>query len=123
MIFNFGDFTDFCPNCKTRLKAKIGDKETVLGCVKCGYSKNVDDKEKEQKTKGLKNYKKETSDNPIKVMDYVSLGPTIDHECESCGYDKAYLGEIKPTYTNDEQTIHLYKCAKCGKTSRQKTAG
>lgn len=114
---------DFCPDCKSRLKKRIEEEQTIMECSKCNYTQPLEKNKKTESIEKIKSYPRINDENPIKVLDAPSFGPTVDYKCKKCGYDKAYQGEIRPTFSNDEQSIILYKCVKCGKTERIKTAG
>jgi len=99
---------EFCPMCKGLLMLKE-EKGKQIGFCKCGF----------KRTGGISVLGEEDS---IKtnfgsgiVTEENILSEGFNRVCEKCGHDKAEASQI----TSNESEITLFKCLRCGNTTRQ----
>ena len=96
----------FCPKCGKIMKHKEGK----LFCD-CGFETPIVEVSSKEKMKN--------EAISFKTDDSLSESATYPHKCNKCGYDKAEIADIPPSYS-DADSLILYKCGKCGHVQREK---
>ncbi|MDE1825417.1 MAG: hypothetical protein KGH61_02965 [Candidatus Micrarchaeota archaeon] len=114
---------DFCGKCGGKLKAAIKEDEPHLKCRTCGELTKPNNKVGLIKKVFQRDAKQEEMYLRIEDEKAEALGDVVRHECKNCTSMEAYFQEIKPDRFNDEQSVALYRCIRCNKVERSKTAG
>lgn len=114
---------DFCEKCGGKLKATIRQDEPHLKCGACGEVTKPNNKEDVIKKVFLIDASQKEMHLRIEDEKTKILGDVVRHECKNCPSTEAYFQEIKPNRFNDEQSVALYRCVRCNKVERSKTAG
>ena len=96
----------FCTTCGSMLFLKKTDYGKWMSCPN-GHSQP----ELVQKTDVYSEKNKEVK--RIEVSDGINLLAVHDNICKKCGYNKAELLEIGPSYSDEDATYRM-KCGKCG---------
>ena len=96
----------FCTTCGSMLSLKKTDYGKWMSCPN-GHSQP----KLVQKTEVYSEKGREV--RRIEAADGVNILAVHDHVCKKCGYDKAELLEIGPSYS-DEDGIYRMKCGSCG---------
>ncbi len=105
-----GDFVEFCPKCGALLLPKEG----LLQC-RCGYSKEIGEKEKEKYV--LQEKPEELREIPV-IEEEIQQMPTVRAECKRCGNTEAYYWMLQ-TRGADEPATKFFRCTKCKYTWRE----
>jgi DNA-directed RNA polymerase subunit M len=80
-------------------------------CRKCGYEKEVGDKQIVVVSKGNK------EEVPV-IEEKIKTLPTIEVICPTCGNREAYWW-LRQLRGADESEVRFFRCTKCGKTWRR----
>ena len=97
----------FCPRCEVRLKKD----DSGLKCPQCDYTEG-----RISTTKKIQEH--EVSEfNVLEETEEQKTLPTINIDCEKCGYDEAVWWMLQ-TRSADEPTTQFYRCTKCNHTWR-----
>jgi DNA-directed RNA polymerase subunit M/transcription elongation factor TFIIS len=122
-----------CPDCKNYLIPRRRNNLVTLTCVKCGFKTTYDEfvaKYKKKQQKNLPVILPSPRPSPWANVDprndVLTVGQqktdtlegSVVRKCPFCGYDKADLIYNAVT-RGDEDMLELYKCAGCGKVSRE----
>lgn len=115
-----GFITRFCDDCGSVLTAKrVKDKGLVLVCA-CGATYQPENRKDVVITDAYDNKGNKT----VVLVDGEGgkkPGATIK-TCPKCGNDHAYFVEIPPMW-GDEESVHKYRCTKCGHVFNEGGAG
>ena len=100
----------FCPECKSLMVSFEGK----LKCKKCGYTRDISDITKLQKTK-------ERTDKEIIIVDddtNLITMPTVTVKCPECGNNTAewWMRQLRSA---DESETRFFRCTKCKFTWRE----
>lgn len=101
---------EFCPKCGALLLPKEG----LLQC-RCGYKKEIGEKEKEMYT--LDEKPKEPREIPV-IEEEIQQMPTVKSDCRRCGNTEAYYWMVQ-TRGADEPATKFFRCTKCKYTWRE----
>ena len=97
----------FCKTCGSLLLPRKTPYGKWMSCPN-GHSQPVMVQDSETiKTKNNQQTEK------ITISDGINPLAVYEHRCKKCGYNKAELKEIAPSYS-DEDGIYRMKCGKCG---------
>lgn len=101
----------FCPVCKNLLMIKE-EKGKSIGYCSCGFKRaagiDISSSEIEKNEKMKKSTAVASED---KLMGF-------EHECSKCGHGIAEIKELGEVLDN-ESSVNLYKCKKCGHVERE----
>lgn len=97
----------FCKTCGTLLAPKTTAYGKWMACPHGHAQPELNQESRELKTQNT-NITRE-----IRASDGKNILAVHDHHCKRCGYDKAELIEIMPSYSDEDSTFRL-KCGKCG---------
>lgn len=95
---------EFCKKCKGLMKTE----DSKLKCIKCG---NV----QEGKIIAKQEINKPKKKGSGIIKNDKNIFADYEHECESCGYDKAEV-IMRPPQISDEDDVVMLRCGKCGKS-------
>ena len=115
-----------CPNCGNYLIPRRHKDVATLTCIKCGFKVSHSEfiAKYKGKSKGAPSPSarlEQSSPAEIVTVDQQSAvvpAGSVVRKCPFCGYDKADLIYNAVT-RGDEDMLELYKCAGCGKVSRE----
>lgn len=105
-----GDIVEFCPECGSLLLPKEG----LLQC-RCGYTKEIGEKEKEKYDIGKK--LEEPREIPV-IEEEIQQMPSVKVDCRRCGNTEAYYWMLQ-TRGADEPATKFFRCTKCKYTWRE----
>ncbi|MCL5112333.1 MAG: hypothetical protein M1500_01275 [Candidatus Marsarchaeota archaeon] len=106
----------FHEKCGTLLKRKTTEKGVEIYCPSCNDIVPEKLIRKSEKIVIKAN-------SPITGFPLINDDPKnapIEHKCDGCDFDRAYEYILPPIRGDEDETI-MYKCAKCGKVSRENT--
>ena len=97
----------FCKTCGSLLVPKTTEYGKWMSCP-TGHSQP----ELVQETETLRS-KNNQQAKGVRVAESENILAVHNHTCKRCGYDKAELIEIMPSYS-DEDNMFRMKCGRCG---------
>jgi len=100
----------FCPKCQGLMIASAGQ----MKCRKCGYIRQITDKDDLKRTK----LRKEKEITIVDDTEEIATLPTIKAKCPECGNNTAYWW-LRQLRSADESEVRFFRCTKCSKTWRE----
>ena len=110
---------DFCPECSNLLRKKMMEGVYFLEC-KCGYQKDLPNRDREQIIKEIQK-KKETLKNNLIVIsskEKILINPKTCRTCPKCGYNEAVYWQ-EQLFSTDEPMVSFFRCLKCNRVWRE----
>ncbi len=110
----------FCDDCGSVLvPKKMKDKKLILECA-CGAIYQADGKKDHVISDSYNNKGRKT----VVLADGEGSKKqgAVKKSCPKCGNDQAYFLEMPPMW-GDEESVHKYRCTKCGHTFNEGGAG
>ena len=98
----------FCKLCGKLLVPKITQYGKWMACPDGHIQPELNQEGKFETVKGKREQVKK-----VEVVEHRNLLAVHDHKCKKCGYGKAELIDIMPSYSDEENTFKM-KCGKCG---------
>ena len=97
----------FCKTCGSLLVLEKNEYGKWMKCPKGHPQPELVTKSESLNSKNIHPMRK------IEVQSDENLLAVYNHKCQKCGYDKAELIEIMPSYSDEDSTFRM-KCGKCG---------
>lgn len=100
---------NFCPVCKSLLMLKEEQGRTIGYCA-CGF----------KRTSGIELNSSEKNKKQAKGQGILGedINQGFEHKCKKCSHNYAEIQELGEIL-NNESTVTLYKCKKCGNVERE----
>lgn len=107
----------FHEKCGTLLKRQTTDGKTELYCPTC--KENIPRHLLRNNNNLIVAKANDLKYKSALIQDDPNSAP-IEHDCEKCGFDKAYELIFPPIRGDEDETI-MYKCGRCGNVYRENT--